>query len=597
MFKQPPFILLIAALALGAFFVAMWAWQPRLFPHHLARSAHKAPRGALEMRGLSAPEDDDKSVEATRCGALGNAPEGKCDELNAPLDESNEKNAASLLERDRSKATEKLRKKLRKEKFGQLRWLAARVASREASAKRLEFIAADRLDDPVLVGGGVGMFLEHCPPAPHSGLSGGCLAVEYSRNGEVSRAVPLRLQAFEAVRIVPAYEASRPELTARSASSYPGGDPVVYLRNEEYYAVSRQVSWPELTVHSVSPYPGGDLLVHFKVGNPFPLNDGVARVARDGQPRWFRTNHFLAWPHIIDDNFALIQSRRPRERTKTLRVDLKEKAACYENWEWHDVVSLIDGRGRLLDEIDLLEALLESPSSIFFDRNLNGCNNPAFTNSIHHCRLAAGTLDGCNNPAFTNSIHQLGSEVSGANNIAPGDIVASLPLLNAFGIIDQNNRRFKELVRGSFIQQHAVRHFEKARFLILDSGGSPFDSGSSPGRLLMFDLATGKETILFPRDHTPTHLRQIVPLNYRFRFMPDRYHRLQVGLALSPDRQRVLFGNPRSGLAFELRLSDGRVLNIFRQLHDLSSVVGIPDPFRQRAGVFQTAAYDYANQF
>ena len=574
MSKQPRFILLIAALALGAFFVAMWIWQPRMFPHHLAHSAHKALRGALEMRGLSAPEDDDESVES--------------------LDGSDEKNTAGLLECDRDEATkktrtEKRRIKLRVTKFNQLRCLAARVASHEASAKRIEFIAADRFDDPVLVGGGIGMFLEHCPPAPHLGLSGGCLAVEYSRNGEVSRAVPLRLQAIEEANIVSAYN----------------------WKGEDH--LHRQVDWPELIVRSVSPYPGGDLLVYLKVRSPFVAGEGLVRVAQDGQPRWFRKDYSQPWPHIIDDNLALVRSRQPqRLRTKSLRVNHKKKVACYENWEWHNAINLIDGRGRLLDEIDLLEALLESPYSILFERNFNGrnnpaftnsihrggsgfpqgggCNNPALTNSIHHCRLAAGTLAGCNSPAFANSIHQLGAEVSGANNIAPGDIVASLPFLNAFGIIDQNNRRFKELVQGSFIQQHAVRHLEKARFLM-------FDLGNSPRRLLMFDLATGKETTLFPRDHTPTHLRQIVLSNLPPHYNKQAKFKIGMHIAVAPDRQRILFSDPRVGLAFELRLSDGRVLNIFRQLHDLSSVVGIPDPFRQQAGVFRATAYDYANRF
>ena len=570
MSKQPSFILLIAALALGAFFVAMWIWQLRMSPHHLAHSAHKALRGTLEMRGISAPEDDDESIES--------------------LDGSNEKNTAGLLECDESLATRRMGIQLRVTKFSQLRCLTARVASREASAKRIEFVAADRFDDPVLVGGGIGMFLEHCPPSP-PGLSGGCLAVEYSRNGEVSRAVPLRLQAIVEANIVSAYN----------------------WKGEDH--LHRQVDWPELVVESVSPYPGGDLLVHLGMGVPFPHSTGVARVAQDGQPRWFREDYSLPWPHIIDDNLALVRSRRPQSRAKTLRVNHKKKVmACYESWELHDAINLIDGRGRLLDEIDLLEALLESPYSALFERNLNGrdnpaftnsihrggsgfpqgggCNNPAFANSIHHCRLAAGTLVGCNSPAFANSIHQLGTDAGGANNITPGDIVASLPFLNAFGIIDQNNRRFKELVRGSFIHQHAVRHLEKARFLM-------FDLGTSPRRLLMFDLATGKETTLFPRDHTPTHLRQIAPLN----FLPNTDYakrakfKMGMHLAVSPDRQRILFGKPRSGLAFELRLSDGRVLNIFRQLHDLSSVVGILDPFRQRAVVFQTTAYDYANRF
>ena len=538
MFRRPPFILLIAVLALGAFFVAAWVWQPRMLPCHLAHSAHKALRGVLETHGLSAQEDDDEAVEATRCGALGNAPEGKCDKLNAPHDGSHEKHAAGLLECDRSEAAEKLTKTLRKEETG-LVCLAARVASREASAKRIEFIAADRLDDPVLAGGGTGMFLEHCPPSPHSGLPGGCLAVEYSRNGEVSHAVPFRIQAFEAVNIVP--EKNRDD-----------EDPI-----------RRQASRPKLQVRSVSPYPGGDLLVHLTEGTQWGRfrGRGVARVARDGQPRWFRKDYSsLPWPHIIDDNLALVRSRQMRQMNPGATVE-----CAAPRWAI-DTVDLIDGKGRLLNEINLLEALLESPYSVILDL----------------ARL-------CDNPVWTNSIHQLGADASGANNIAPGDIVASFPALDAFGIIGQNNLRLKQLIRGDFTRQHAVRHLEKSRFLMFT-----VDDETHPGqpRLLMFDLATGKQTILFPRDHTPTPLR--------LRLKPHRYNNpyiFQTGLhlAVSPDRRRVLFSEPKTGRAFELRLSDGRVLNIFRQLHDLSSVYDIPDPFQQRAWVFRTVAFEYAN--
>ena len=561
MFKRLPFILLIAALALGPFFVAMWVWQPRMLPHHLAHSAHKAPRGALEMRGLSAPEDEDESVEAARRDAL----------ENAPHDGSNEKNTAGLLECDRSEAAEKLRRTLRKGKFERLRCLAARVASHEASAKRIEFIAADRLDDPVLVGGGIGMFLEHCPPSPHSGLPGGCLAVEYSRTGEVSRAVPFRMQAIDGANIFPEDDL-----------------------DDEYFrrrAATLQSSWPLVIVNSVSPYPGGDLLVQLETrpspGMPFYHSAGSARVAQDGQPHWFRKDYSSFWPHIIDDNLALVLNRRvglsgaadaliaarlgaaKQQRTKTLQVNDKEKPTECHGWKckWQiDTINLIDGRGRLLDTIDTLDALLESSyNSIFFDSKLYMWRE---------------------NPVWIASIHQLGADVSGANNIAPGDIVVSFPDLDAFGIIGQNDRRLKQLVRGDFSQQHAVRHLEKARFLMFDWG----KASSTSLRLLMFDLTTGKQTILFPRDHTPAHLRLVVADNRRHlprRIMADRH------LALSPNRRRVLFGEPRTGLAFELRLSDGRVLNIFRQLHDLSSVDGVPEPLRQRAWVFRTSSYEY----
>ena len=564
MFKRLPFILLIAALALGAFFVAMWVWQPRMLPHHLAHSAHKAPRGDLEMHGLSAPEDEDESVEAARRDAL----------ENAPHDGSNEKNTAGLLECDRSEAAEKLKKALRKGKFAHLRCLAARVASHEASAKRIEFIAADRLDDPVLVGGGIGMFLEHCPPSPHSGLPGGCLAVEYSRAGEVSRAVPFRMQAIDAANILPEDDLDDEDLRSRVATL--------------------QSSWPLVIVHSVSPYPGGDLLVQLQTrpspgaGMPFYHSAGSARVAQDGQPRWFRKDYSNLRPHIIDDNLALVLNRRVglsgaadalmaewlgaarQQRTKILQANDKEKPTECDDWKckWQiDTINLIDGRGRLLDTIDTLEALLESSyNSVFFDPKLYMWRK---------------------NPVWIASIHQLGADVSGANNIAPGDIVVSFPDLNAFGIIGQNNRRLKQLVRGDFSQQHAVRHLEKARFLMFDWG----KASSTSLRLLMFDLTTGKQTILFPRDHTPAHLRRVIA-DYKRRRL---HHKImpEMHLALSPNRRRVLFGEPRTGLAFELRLSDGRVLNIFRQLHDLSSVDGVPEPLRQRAWVFRTTSYEY----
>ena len=569
MFKQLPLILLIAALALGAFFVAMWVWQPRMLPHHLAHSAHKAPRDALEMRGISAPEDEDESVEAARRDAL----------ENAPHDGSNEKNTAGLLECDRSEAVKKQLSR-GKFRFERLRCLAARVASHEVSAKRIEFIAADRLDDPVLVGGGIGMFLEHCPPSPHLGLAGGCLAVEYSRAGEVSRAVPFRMQAIEAASILPEADLDDEDLRRRAATL--------------------QSSWPSVIVHSVSPYPGGDLLVQLET-RPFPPAfaipfyqiAGTARVAQDGQPRWFRNDYSSFPPHIIDDNLALVLNRRVglsgaadaliaersgaarQQRIKTLhQVNDKEKPTECDDWKckWQvDTINLIDGRGRLLDTIDTLDALLESSyNSVFFDPKLYMWRR---------------------NPVWTTSIHQLGADVSGANNIAPGDIVVSFPDLDAFGIIGQNNRRLKQLARGDFSQQYAVRHLEKARFLMFDRG----KAGSTSLRLLMFDLTTGKQTLLFPRDHTPAHLRRIAADSKRRQSLKGI--RTEMHLALAPDRRRVLFGEPRTGLAFELRLSDGRILNIFRQLHDLSSVDGVPEPLRQRAWVFRTTAYEYANPF
>ena len=515
MFRRLSFILFVAALLLSVFFAGMWVWQSRVFPYHLARSAHKTLVAALEMRGFIAPAAE-RSPVAT------------------PIEVVPGLDAADLLECDRSEAAKELTNKLRKrEFFTQLRCPAARVASREAGAKRLEFIAANQLDDPVLLGGGLGLFLEHCPPSPRSA---GCLAVEYSRNGEVSRAIPFRPQAIEAANIV-------------SEQDYPYEHPPGW------------VFWKNALATSIDPYPGGDLLAVFRASHAFPYGGGAARVAPDGHPRWFRKDYSHHLPHVIDDNLALVPGFRVEWENRILQVGpLKKVLNCdQEGWSV-DTVRLIDGAGRLLEEIDILGALLESP--------YNGIFLPK-PNSLR-----------CD-PTHLNFAHQLGPDAGGAAGVAPGDIVVSLRNLSAFGIIDWDTRRLKRLARGGFIHQHAVRHFEKARFLLFDSLGT--DGVHGPSRLLMVDLATGKETTLFPREHTPANLRWVT--------------HFQGQLSVSPDRRRVLFNEPGAGRTLEVRLSDGRVLNIFRQLHDLSSVDAIPEPFRQQAWIFRQAVSSYANPF
>ena len=514
MFKRLPLILFVAALALSVFFAGMWVWESRVFPYHLARSAHKTLMVALEMRGLIAPEAERAPIATIKV-----APPSASD-------------TADRFECDRSEATRELRNTLRgREFFTQLKCPAARIASREASAKRIEFIAADGLHDPVLLGGGLGMFLEHCPPLPHSALPGGCLAVEYSRAGEVSRATPFRPQAIEAANIV-------------SEEDYPYEHPPgwVFAKNA--------------LVYSVSPYPGGDLLAVFRVSHAFPYGGGAARVAPDGHPRWFRKDYSHHLPHVIDDNLALVPGFRVERKNRALQVgQLKSALACMDEIWLVDTVRLIDGAGRLLEEIDILGALLESLYNGILFFQTEECD-----------------------PTHLNFAHQLGADASGVEGIAPGDIVASLRNLDAFGIIDRDTRRLKRLAQGSFIRQHAVRHFEKARFLLFDNLGT--DGVHGPSRLLMVDLATGKETTLFPRDHTPARLRWVT----HFRGQ----------LAVSPDRRRVLFNETLESRVLELDLSDGRVLNIFHQLHDLSSVDAIPDPFRQRAWLFEYSTASYA---
>ena len=152
-------------------------------------------------------------------------------------------------------------------------------------------------------------------------------------------------------------------------------------------------------------------------------------------------------------------------------------------------------------------------------------------------------------PLHFNYIHQLGDDAGGAWGIAPGDLVVSLRDLSAFAILDWESGRVKRVVRGTFFHQHSVHHLEGSSFLMFDNWGQ--DEVGGPSRLLMIDLADGRETTLFPNQRTPESLR-------------DLFSPAFGDIDISADRRRALITFTEEGIAVEVRLSDGEILNIFR---------------------------------
>ena len=412
-----------------------------------------------------------------------------------------------------------------------LRCPAARLSRADAAAARIEFVAGNAFADPVLVKGEVGTFLDHCP-APW-----GCLAVEYSRSGSVSRAWPFRPEEIAAANISP-------------VSDHPYEHPLGW-------------SFPRtVETYQISPYPDGDLLVVFHSAYSHPGGTGVARVAPDGRPRWYRKDYSHHWPHVVSEDLALVPSMRLERRRLSREIVVGNRRRgtwtleCPDSAIFEDTVNVVGRDGVLLEEIPILDAIAASR---------------------HAGSLLIG-VDNCD-PTHLNFAHVLGEDAGGAAGVAPGDLVVSLRQLSAFGILDNGDRRLKRLVRGSFRAQHGVRHLDRARFIMFDNLGT--DEVNGPSRLLTVDLATGEETTVFPNDATPEHLR-------------DWFQAHHGQFDVSADRRRVLLTDTLAGRAFEIRLADGAVLNIFHQTHDLSSLTGLPDELTKNAWVFRFHGIHYA---
>ena len=389
----------------------------------------------------------------------------------------------------------------------------------QAAARRFEFMGGDRLADPILVPGGRGYFREHCPD--HSG----CLAVEYAGRGEVRHAWPYR-----------------PEELAE------------WLEKEEFtgdfpYEHALGFSFPEhAEIAGLSKYANGDLLVVFHFLHTHPYAGGAARIDRTGKPVWYRPDYSHHRPHLTDGEAVLVPGmRRGKPRDPPLvsgRDNLRLVMSC-PHWR-HDLVNAIDPAGRLLGEVSIFDALLESPYGpllLYVDR----CD-----------------------PTHVNSVHLLGEDAAGPG-LEPGDLVVSIKHLSAFAILDPETHRLKRMVRGGFMMQHSVLHLEGSRFLLMDNrGGRTADGALGVSRLLMVDAASGEETTIFPNRRTPGHLRE-----------PYTTHR--GGVAISPDRSRALVTFTRESRAVEVRIADGAVLAVFRSLHDMSHMEQFPEERATRA--------------
>ena len=393
------------------------------------------------------------------------------------------------------------------------------ISPESVEARRFEFLAADALADPILVPGGWGQFAETCPG------QAGCLAVKYAGKGQVIHAYPFRPEEIESI----------PPLAA-----FPYEMPLGFsLHNKGLHAIK------------MAEYPNGDLLAVFIGNDVFPYGLGTARIDHDGRPIWYRQDYSHHEPYIVRGSVALVPSMRIGAGPLSLGAHFKLQC----DKPYHDFVHVIDGSGRLIEEISILHALLESPY-------LPLLRYP------YHC-----------DPTHLNFIHEVREDTGGRHGIEPRDLVVSLRNLNAFAILDRGTHRVKRLVRGGFFGQHDVTHLEGTKFLMFDNLGRDDTHGQS--RLLMVDVADGTESTIFPNDGTPEPLRNLFSLNHG-------------GISISPDRRRALVTFTGDGMAVEVRIEDGTVLSVFHAVHDVSHLDSYPEGPESRVARYRLMPVRYS---
>lgn len=335
----------------------------------------------------------------------------------------------------------------------------------------------------------------------------GCMAVMFNRDGEVVYAWPYLIDDLEA--FLPLAKDWGNELSFAIGPSLRGGasDVMSAVRHDR------------------------DLIVQFRNRNTFPAKGVVVRVDPEGRPVWadvdWGTHH---WMNLVESEGVLIIPG-----SVAVDMDTMEEAPvsidCGRGPLHRDVLVIVDPLdGRLIETIDVFQSVMESP----YYRYLIRYELPCY-------------------PLHLNYVDVLREDVTGIPGANPGDIVVSLKGPSAFAILDRSTHEVIRLSKGTFLAQHSVQHLRGSQFILFDNNG-----GGDSSRVLVVDLADGSERTLFPNDDTPPELRNL-------------YTVYRGTLSVSDDRSRVLATFSMNGVAVEMRIADGKILNVYRNLHDVST--------------------------
>ena len=400
-----------------------------------------------------------------------------------------------------------------------IRWLGDFVddiPASEAAAHRVRLLAPT-LAGSVLMVGGRHMFLDRCPGFV------GCVALEYDRHGRFVHAYPFRPEAYEAVLV---------------ADALPG-----WVGNERALGFDFA---KDADVFSIDRYSNGDLAVVLFSRASFPSGLGVARIDREGWPRWFRADNSHHWPTVahgrlrgagagLDDALVLPGRRVRAGMARGRRVSHWEtrfgRMPCASHFE--DYLQVLDGAGALLWQASVAEALRRSRHASMLNYSHSACN-------VLHL----------------NSVEVL--PTPGPHGLAAGDFLVSLRDLGALAVLDGRDGSLKRIWRGSFYGQHGARALEGPAgptFLLFDNWGREGEYG--PGRLLALDPRSGGEQTIYPNAASPATVAQIGS-------------NARGGVTVAPDGSRAIVFSYDAGQAVEVDLASGEATAVFQPLDDVT---------------------------
>ena len=387
-----------------------------------------------------------------------------------------------------------------------LREMKAIEDSSAEARNRFRFVESESMADSIVWLGGYGLFREYSPKY-------GCLAVEFSSEGKPLHPIPLRIDELERI-----------EPIARMPYSDLGFS---FRRHTHFFGLAR---------HDES----GDIFttIHHHWTSIHPYGGGILRVDMDGRPIWWRRDYSHHAPSLgVHPEFGetlvtpgmILQRRDVVYSVGNVPVRLGRGSKSAD--ALIDVINILRPEdGELLRTFSIMDAIRNSPHS-----------------------GALGATVSVTDPLHVNSVFMLDDSAESHGNLSSGDLVVSMRSLSAVAILDGRDGSLKYMRRGSFLLQHAARHWKGAEFLMLDNHGT--DGTYGPSRLLAIDMVTGIERTIFPNANTPPSIRSRAVTNIRGH------------VSISSDRLRAICTFPDAHFAVEVRLSDGELLAVFENVH------------------------------